>query len=58
MAIRPIALTNNWITSKDIIMKIFAICIGLTFGIFAIAVYAYSIKQRIKDSKDKSDEIN
>ena len=32
-------------------MKIFAICIGLTFGIFAIAVYAYSIKQRIKDSK-------
>ena len=53
-----LALTNNRRTSKDIIMKIFAICIGLTFGIFAIAVYAYSIKQRIKDSKDKSDEIN
>jgi hypothetical protein len=37
-------------------MKIFALCIGLVFGIFAIAVYAYGLKHRIKDVTDKSDE--
>ena len=37
-------------------MKVFAICIGITFGIFAVVVYAYSAKQRIKDSKNISDE--
>lgn len=37
-------------------MKIFALCIGLVFGIFAIAVYAYGLKQRIKDVTDKSKE--
>ena len=40
------------------IMKIFALCIGLVFGIFAIAVYSYGLKHRIKDVTDKSDEKN
>ncbi len=38
------------------IMKIFVLCIGLVFGIFAIAVYAYSLKHRIKEGTDKADE--
>ena len=29
-------------------MKIFAICIGLVFGIFAIAIYAFGAKLRLK----------
>jgi hypothetical protein len=37
-------------------MKIFALCISLVFGIFAIAVYAYCLKHRLKDLTDKSDE--
>ena len=37
-------------------MKIFALCIGLVFGIFAIAVYAYGLKHRIKELKEKPDE--
>jgi hypothetical protein len=37
-------------------MKIFALCIGLGFGVFAIAVYAYSLKHRIKELKEKSNE--
>ena len=37
-------------------MKIFALCIGLVFGIFAIAVYAYGLKHRIKELTDQSDE--
>jgi len=37
-------------------MKIFALCIGLVFGIFAIAVYGYGLKHRIKELTDKSDE--
>ena len=39
-------------------MKIFALCIGLGFGIFAIAVYAYGLKQRMKELKEKPDENN
>jgi hypothetical protein len=39
-------------------MKIFAICIGLILGIFAIAVYAFGVKLRIKEITDKSDEKN
>jgi ABC-type nickel/cobalt efflux system permease component RcnA len=35
-------------------MKIFALCIGLGFGIFAIAVYAYAVKHRIKERSEKS----
>jgi hypothetical protein len=34
-------------------MKIFALCVGLGFGIFAIAIYAYSLKHRIKKINDK-----
>lgn len=37
-------------------MKIFALCIGLGFGIFAIAVYAYSLKHRINELKKEPDE--
>jgi hypothetical protein len=37
-------------------MKIFAICIGLVLGIFAIAVYAFGVKLRLKELTDKSDE--
>ena len=39
-------------------MKIFALCIGLGFGLFAIVVYAYSLKHRIKELKEKPDENN
>jgi hypothetical protein len=39
-------------------MKIFAICIGLLFGIFAIVVYAFGVKLRLKELTDKSDEKN
>ena len=39
-------------------MKIFALCIGLGFGIFAIAVYVYGLKQRIKESTEKSSGKN
>jgi hypothetical protein len=39
-------------------MKIFALCIGLGFGLFAIAIYAYGLKNRIKDLKEKPDENN
>jgi hypothetical protein len=35
-------------------MKIFALCVGLGFGIFAIAVYVYGLKHRIKEFTDKS----
>ena len=37
-------------------MKIIALCIGLGFGLFAIAVYAYGLKHRIKELKEKPDE--
>jgi hypothetical protein len=37
-------------------MKIFALCVGLGFGIFAIVVYAYGLKLRIKDLKKKPDK--
>jgi len=40
------------------IMKIFALCIGLGFGIFAVVVYVYGLKHRIKELTDKSDEKN
>jgi hypothetical protein len=46
----------KWTTRKEKIMKIFALCISLVFGIFAIAVYAYCLKHRLKDLTDKSDE--
>ena len=49
-----LALVYNGKTRKDMIMKIFALCIGLGFGIFAIAVYAYGLKHRIKELTDKS----
>jgi hypothetical protein len=39
-------------------MKILILCISLVFGIFAIAVYAKGLKQRIKELTDKSDEKN
>ena len=39
-------------------MKIFAVCIGLVFGIFAIAVYVYGLKHRIKELTDNSDDKN
>jgi hypothetical protein len=32
-------------------MKIFALCVGLGFGIFAIVVHAYGLKLRIKNFK-------
>ena len=54
--ISELAFAYNGKTRKDMIMKIFALCIGLVFGIFAIAVYAYGLKHRIKDVTDKSDE--
>ena len=53
-----ITFAYNGKTRRDMIMKIFAICIGLVFGIFAIAVYAYCLKHRLKDLTDKSDEKN
>jgi len=40
------------------IMKIFAICIGLLLGVFAIAVYAFGAKLRIKELTGKSDKKN
>lgn len=39
-------------------MKIFALCVGLGFGIFAIVVYAYGLKHRIKELKEKPDKNN
>ena len=39
-------------------MKIFALCVGLGFGIFAITLYAYGFKHRIKELKQKPDENN
>ena len=39
-------------------MKIFALCVGLGFGIIAIAVYTYGLKQRIKEVKEKSGRSN
>ena len=38
---------------RDIIMKIFALIVGLGFGLFALAIYAYGLKTRIKELKDK-----
>jgi hypothetical protein len=37
-------------------MKIFILCISLFFGILAIAVYAFGLKQRIKEFTDRPDE--
>ena len=37
-------------------MKAFILCISLVFGVFAIAVYAYSLKHRIKESTDKTSQ--
>jgi hypothetical protein len=37
-------------------MKIFILCISIVFGIFAIAVYAKGIRQRIKEFTNKSGE--
>ena len=54
--ISELAFAYNGKTRKDMIMKFFALCIGLVFGIFAIAVYAYGLKHRIKYVTDKSDE--
>jgi hypothetical protein len=34
-------------------MKIFALCVGLGFGVFAILVYAHGLKHRIKELKEK-----
>jgi len=34
-------------------MKIFVLCVGLGFGIIAITIYAYGLKQRIKELKEK-----
>ena len=53
-----ITFAYNGKTKRDMIMKIFAICIGLVFGIFAIVVYAFSAKLRLKELTDKSDEKN
>jgi hypothetical protein len=39
-------------------MKIFALCMGLGVGIFAIAIYAYGLKNRIKEVNKKPDENN
>ncbi len=39
-------------------MKIFALCVGLGFGIFAIIVYAFGLKLRIKDLMKKPDKNN
>jgi hypothetical protein len=39
-------------------MKILAISLGLLLGIYAIAVYAFGAKLRIKELTDKSDEKN
>lgn len=39
-------------------MKIFAIFIGIAFALFAIVVYAYGVKQRIKESKNNSGKKN
>ena len=39
-------------------MKILIIFISFVFGIFAIALYAKGIKQRIKEFTNKSDEEN
>ena len=52
------SLAYNGKARKEKILKIFALCIGLVFGIFAIAVYAYGLKQRMKDLTDKSDQNN
>ena len=56
--ITMLALAYNGKTRKDMIMKIFALCIGLVFGIFAIAVYAFGVKLRLKELTKKSDETN
>ena len=37
-------------------MKIFALCVGIGFGIFAIAIYAYGLKNRIKALREKQGE--
>ena len=37
-------------------MKIFALCIGLGFGILAIVLYAYGLRHRIKEFRDKSEK--
>jgi hypothetical protein len=37
-------------------MKIFALCVGLGFGIFAIVVYAYGLKLRIKETHENPNE--
>ena len=34
-------------------MKIFILCISIAFGIFAIAVYAKGLRQRINELTDK-----
>jgi hypothetical protein len=39
-------------------MKIFALCIGLGFGIFAIALYVYGLKHRIKEFKNGEEKKN
>jgi hypothetical protein len=38
------------------IMKVFALCVGLVCSIFAIGIYAYGLRQRIKELPEKSDE--
>jgi hypothetical protein len=39
-------------------MKIFFLFIGLGFGLFAIVIYAYGLKNRIKELKEKPDGNN
>ena len=53
-----ITFAYNGKTRRDMIMKIIAICIGLVFGIFAIAIYAFGAKLRLKELTKKSDETN
>jgi hypothetical protein len=39
-------------------MKVFALCLGLGFGLLAITVYSYCLKYRIKELNKKPDENN
>jgi hypothetical protein len=41
---------------RDMIMKIFILCVSVVFGIFAIVIYSKGFKYRLKELADKPTE--
>jgi hypothetical protein len=52
----PLALVSKRKIKKDMIMKIFALCLGIIGSVVALAIYTYCIKLRIKEVKDADEK--